>query len=995
MIKKLLLYLLLLSTTGILAQSPGGVSSPELWFQTRPMGTNLNSYYRWVDFSGDSLRLNVYDDQGAAFGEEYTTTTIRSYNGHPAISLDKLLDTKTRDVMLKRTNLSQATIFGVFAPSANFSSETLLYGLNGRPGQGVWLSNDKVYPSRESGKEVFNYGETEGMDLMYSSNDTEASENDYREGAMRIAAYYRSLPPSTGIWGERDKAVFTFGTYRSSNANSSSTFSIPLSANRQFIGYAPEFIAYNRLLTPLERRQVDTYLAIKYGLTMPVSYMGSGGQLLWDFNGNTGYNHRLTAVYRDNASGLYQGESSTSYEEGPNFSDQLLNDYYYNNNPNNHTSNTRLLAIARQYGNKLEDGSYLFWGDDDASTNIREMEGILGMKIMDRKWLVKTNIIPATDADKTLDWDVYDLSFNTSGFVTSVTKSSGNNAPEMGVAYTKKPLADINGYLGLDNMNLYGGTYIKFGTNQAITSVGSHDYGYFISGDNKVYPIIKGEVSTESITILILADHLEVEKHGNKLFLRINGTRHNDSEITIDKADENKQFYGAVAMVKGLFDGKFNLRHGGFVDTGNRVELSFTKYRANEFRDNDKGKSYLVIDRSGTGNFNPSDVEYIMVDEIDRTREKAIFNNVFFDTDGNGGDVFTFAYRESDLAGEIEIIEPDCNQSNGEATIRLTAGKRAFKYTLTDLNTGDIIKQGRENSYTIHLTGLAAGDYELKVEEAGGFNIEGGNSSGTPTRAKTTNFFPVFEGSLEWMVTNVTDTYMIGYTTFVENVNNPKNIIHYGLKKQGNVIYKIVSGKLESTNVTVEVGDVITIAKTMNKVTYYKNGEQFSSNSIKWYDVALKFYGLIDMSEGPAEILNVNAKGFFNLADYNWNTMDGIEVSHSNNASLTYQFSLADPCQGLTPSTPDIVAPSDEDRNSRLQVSCAPGTYTIKAALTLDDPQAVTFVAYDISGNLSSKINMSTLETTQQTDLSVQRSGVYIIKAVTANGEYSRKIIVQ
>ncbi len=983
-----------LSAGFLYAQSPGGVSSPELWFQTLPTGTNLNGNYHWVDYSGDSLRLNVYDNQGAENGQEYSTSTFRSYNGHPAISLEKLLDTKTREAALKRTNLSQATIIGVFAPDANFTSETLLYGLNGRPGQGVWLGTDKIYPSRESGKAVFNYGETEGMDLTYSSNDTETDESKFREKSARIVAYYRSLPPSTGIWGERDKAVFTFGNYKSNNANNSSTFNIPVSVNRQFSGYVPEFIAYNRLLTPLERRRVDSYLALKYGLSLPVSYVSSDGNLIWDYTENGVYNNRITALYRDDASGLYQGESSTSYEEAPNYSDQLLNDYYYNNNPNNRSSNTRLLVIGRQYGNQLLDGDYMFWGDDNASSNLREIEGILGLKIMDRKWLMKTNMAPAGETTKILEWDVTDLDFSTSGFVTSVTKASSSNAPETGTAVTRKPLSDINGYLGLDNLNLFGAITVKLGTGQPTLSAGSHDYGYFVAGGNQVHPIIRGEILPDTITTLILANKLELEKHDNKIFLRVNGTRNNGSEIIIDENDRDKPFYGAISMTKGLFDGRLNLRHGGFVDTGSRVELSFTKYRANEFRDNNKGKSFLVIDRSGTGDFDPAHTEYIQVDEIDPVREKAIFNNVFFDSDGSGSDMFTFAYRQSALEGEIEINDPDCNQANGEAIIKLTSGTRAFKYTLKDMETEEIVKSGRENSYTIHLTGLKGGEYELTVEEAGGFNVIGGNSSGTPTRAKTTNFFPVVDGALEWMVSNTTDTYMIGYTTFVEDVNNPKNIIHYGLKKEGNVIYKIVSGKLETTNITVEKDDVIRIEKNMSKVTYYKNGVQFSSNSIKWYDYLLKFYGLIDMSEGPAEILNVNATGFFNLADYNWNSMHGISIEHSDNALLTYRFTVTDPCGPVQTAT-DMEPGTQEDINNRLEVTTHTDNSTVKAILTLNNEESVSFAAYDVSGKLHSKVDKTIPQTVQQAELTVRGKGTYIIKAITASGEYTQKIVIQ
>lgn len=987
------LLLLVLVCGSLSAQSPGGINSPELWFQTRPVGTALNGSYRWVDSSGDSLRLNTYDTQGAAFGEEYTTSTVRSYNGHPAIDLTKLLDTKTREVQLKRTNLSQATIFGVFAPNANFNSETLLYGLNGRPGQGVWVGTDKLYPSRESGKGIFDYGQTEGMDLMYSSNDVESDVNKFREQSMRIAAYYRSVPPSSGIWGERDKAVLTFGTYKSTNVNNTSTFTIPTGVNRQFTGYIPEFIAYNRLLSPLERRQVDSYLAIKYGLSLPVSYIGSNGQLLWDYAGDTDYNNRITAICRDDTGGLDQRESSTSYEEGPNYADMAAYDYYHLNNPNNRTSSSRLLVIGRQYGNDMDNGSYAFWGDDNASINLKEIEGVLGMKMMERRWLLKTNIAPAQPTDKLLEWDVHDLNFSTSGFVASISKPGGSSTPELGVAYTRKPLAGRSGYIGVYNTTLYGGLYLKFGSNQSLTSPGSHDYGYFISADNKAYPVIQGTVSSTPVASLILAASFEIEKHRDRIFLRINGSRVNDSEIVIDKNDENKSYYGAVSITKASLESKLDLRHGGFADTGNRVELSFAANRASAFKDNAKGKSYLVIDRSGTGNFNSADVQYQEVDEIDASRQKAIFNNVFFDTDGNGADVFTFAYRESGIAGEIEVTDPGCNQANGEVTITLSSGKPAFIYTLTNTATGEIVKTGRENSYTIKMTGLTGGDYQLKVEEAGGFNIENGNSSGTATRAKTTNFFPVFEGGLEWMVTGTSDTYMVGYTTFLEDIGNPKNIMHYGLKKQGATLYKVVGGKLISLGVSVAVGDVLQVSKTMSKVTYYKNGTEIGSTSISILDYLVKFYGLIDMSEGPAEILNVNATGFFNLADYNWTTMNGIEISQSNNASLTYSLSLADPCDGQVTQPEELQAAVQTDL---LKLSYEQGSMTVKAQIEFEEPDMVSFVVYNLGGHLVKKVNLTTPQKIQVADIGLPTIGVYIIKAITvSNGEYSKKFLVR
>jgi hypothetical protein len=994
--KKYLLFVhifLFLFTSGIYGQSPGGVSSPELWFQTRPAGTNLNGSYHWVDYSGDSLRLNVYDASGAAAGEEYTTSTFRSYNGHPAISLDKLSDTKTREVMLKRTNLSQATVFGVFAPNVNFNSEMLLYGLNGRNGQGVWLSTDRIYPSVGSGKSAFNYGETEGMDLMYSTGDVETDVNRFREGSMRIAAYYRSIPPSTSIWGERDRAVFSFGYYRSNNANNTSTFNIPAAANRQFTGYIPEFIAYNRLLTPLERSRVDTYLAVKYGLSLPVSYIGSREQLLWDYAENTIFNNRITAIVRDDASGLNQQESSTSYEEGPNYADLAAYDYYYLNNPNNRSSSARLLVVGRQYGNPLDDNAYAFWGDDNAPMTLQAIEGLLGRKIMGRQWLLKTNIVNAPETGRTLNWDVQNLTFNTSGFVTEVGKTVSSSAPT-GYACTQIPLRGSDGYLGVSYGTIFGDIYLKFG-GQGLATAAGYDYGYYIASDYKVYPIVKGVVSETAFTTLVLTSRLEVEKHGNRIYLRIDGSRNNAGEITIDPQDENRVWYGSLAITQGVFPTTVNLRHGGFTDTGNRIELSYAANRASDFKDNSKGKSFLVIDRSGTGNFDAA--EYIPADETDPLRQKVIFNNVFFDTDGNGKDVFTFAYSASNIAGEIEIIDPGCRGSDGEVTVRLSSGNRAFNYTLTDLSTQEVVRSGKENSYTIHLNGLAAGNYELKITEAGGYTFESTGASGTPVRAKTTNWFPVYDGSLEWMVTNLTDSYMVGYTTCTENISNTKNIIHYGLKKQGSALYKVVSGKLTSLGVSVAVGDVLKVAKTMTGITYYKNGEQIGTSSISFLDYLIKFYGLIDMSEGPAELLNVNAVGFFNLADYNWNDMGNLKMAGSDNASVSYPLALIDPCEGDALPQPQKQEPLPvAEPENLLKLSYAQGTLLVKAEIEFEEPDVVSFVVYSLSGLLVKQVSLSVPQKIQVADIQLPNTGVYIIKAITVNnGEYTKKFLVR
>ena len=87
--------------------------------------------------------------------------------------------------------------------------------------------------------------------------------------------------------------------------------------NNRFDGYSPEVIIYGRYLTPAERRKVESYLAVKYGITLNNSYLDSEGNLIWDKDENQGYHHRVTAIGWDAASALHQPLSTTSYEEGP------------------------------------------------------------------------------------------------------------------------------------------------------------------------------------------------------------------------------------------------------------------------------------------------------------------------------------------------------------------------------------------------------------------------------------------------------------------------------------------------------------------------------------------------------------------------------------------------------------------------------------------------------------------------------------------------------
>ena len=977
-----LCFLLTAGTAVVSAQSPGGVGGPELWFQTRPVSSDLNGAYRWVDFSGDSLKLNVYDDRGAAFGEEFSSSSVRHYNGHAALELSGLADLKSREAGLKRAGLSQATIIGAFAPNANFDVNKLLYALNGRPGQGIRLGTDKVYPSRESGKEAFDYGETEGTDLRYSANDAETDAGSFRESSFRIVSYYRSLPPAAGLWGERDRAVLTFNTVDlPGNVNHNSSFAVPLSENRRFTGYIPEIVVYGRLLSPLERRKAESYLAVKYGLSLPVSYLGSGGQLLWDNAANPGYNHRVTALYRDDASGLTRRESATSHEENPRYGYLAVNDYYFAGDPNARSSSSRLLVAGREDGNGLSDGEYLFWGDDGGSVN---PGGEGEPQRMQRRWLVKTNIV---SAPQNAAWNVENLSFDTKGFVSSVVKQGGVSA-DRGTAVTAVPLTGPTGYLGIGNYLITGGLTLRFGTQTAGYSSDSQNYGYFIDSDFRIYKIERGVKSAGSFAVLIPGSTIEAEKTEEGLSLRLSGIRLTESKIAVAPEDRGKAFYGAIAVARGLTDAGFSLRSGGFSDTGFRVELSLAC--APGFIASGEKKSILMIDRSGTGAFNESDTEYVPVSETDILRGKAVFRNVFFDRDGNGTDVFSFAYGEFEPGEDLQIVPPACGQSDGQFTLNTDRGIRGFDYVLKD-SSGASVRNGWVPVRTINVTGLPFGSYELTVAEAGGYTFETSASSGGLLRAKTTNFLPAIDGNIAWRISSLTDTHTVGYTASSAAVGSTENVFHYGLKKAGDKLYKVENGKETPINTPVRTGDEMKIVKGLMSISYYKNGSSVGMSMIRAQDYGLSFHGLIDFGSGPTELLNANAEGFFNLIDYRWGTTDGVTAARATGASKKYAIQIPSGCG--TVSADPIVSP--EGSGAGLTVSVVPGTRTLHVRLDLDAPSAVSLAVYDLKGTPVAREELAAAQT-QTAEPGVPGPGVYVVKAFAEDGrEYGRKVIVQ
>jgi hypothetical protein len=981
------------------SQAPGGVSSPALWFKTVPQTEDLQGRYLWQDFSGDSVKLRQYNVNGANYGTEFSEPRnyIRNYNFNPAMDLTELGGDK--QFLVSKSSLSQATIISVWGPDyGDFNQDMFLYALNGRAGAGYIFTKDKLIHSNESGKSILDYGKEVGKDLLYQTTDEEANVNKFRERALKIATYNRVLQPNTSVWGEREQATITIGEiFHPNYPVNTSTYPSNSFNNRYFYGYTPEFIIYSRLLTPLERHRVETFLAVKYGLTLEKSYISSKNALLWDFESNAGFNTRVTGYGRDEASGLYQKKATTSYEEAPYYSDDYNDRYdsFDGDNSYNLPNRYRLLVMGRQPANPLPDGGYLIFGDNNASITAVSETGINGIKRMPRRWLVNTNMAPATEAEKQFSWNIQNLDVYTEGFKTKATKVGSSSAAH-GSLVTQNPLLDRDGYFCWTITGSQRGPLtVKFGSNNPQITGGVNDYGYYINNAGLVYKIIRGVRQTASIATVYANQKVEVGKEGNTVYLRSNGTRTYAYDIPISPADADRIFYGSI-----LID-KYNtsdivlsdIRQGGFSNTGNNVELSYVAERAYEFRNYcTEGKTFLIIDRTGTGDFSSSNVEYIPADELDETRYKIIFNNIFWDTDGNGKDVFTFGYRQSNLVALVTPHDPTCEntvlQTNGAVSIKVKQGFKGFSYRLK--NTQSNAEQaGTFYCDSVAIDNLSAGTYNLTLSEIGGFNLYPKQAGSYANSAIGSTYFNSTSNAyMEWTVTTGTQASAgMSANAAVQNTPNAQRI-GYGLHISGGNLYQIDNGTVSPAALAnVSQGDRIRVERVTNTIYYKLNGIELLSVSMRSEDRSRYNYPVAEVWTGGIYNLTWNRMA----TTATWRSTDNLTMEKSSDDSFQQSITLNADCDEEQPEMPK----TQSIEASRLTVyyKKPSNRKDVTAKIELPEPAIVSLMVFDINGRYISSTNIPPGTTIAEADIHLPTAGVYIIKALTDTGEYSAKIL--
>ena len=314
-----------------------------------------------VNFWNDQSNSNNHARQSIS---SFSQPVFRSQSGHlinfnPVISFDALND-------YLRVNLDVAP------PNRNPISTAIVYrpaqggGLYGNDDTGWDLAHDTSYVGGNNSSVFYAGGDTAGLPVINGGF--------FNHGAFNGSAVYinnRQVADFT-----YDNATITHG-YLDIGVTGT-----PCSPCGTFFGGTiSEFILYSRGLTAQERQRIDSYLAIKYGITLnqtlATSYLDSGAAVIWNATANRNYRHNITGIGRDDASALSQKQSRSVQN------DSLV------------TMGVGTIAIdnVSNPGSFSANRTFLVWGDDDGSTSfatsVTSPPGLTNATRMARIWKVQ------------------------------------------------------------------------------------------------------------------------------------------------------------------------------------------------------------------------------------------------------------------------------------------------------------------------------------------------------------------------------------------------------------------------------------------------------------------------------------------------------------------------------------------------------------------------------------------------------------------------------
>ena len=315
--------------------SPGGTGGNlKLWLTSSKgvlnsgiAATDGQSVNAWQDISG--ARSNDASDSQLA-SPTYRDNLSDNLNFHPVVEFDGIDDGLDYDgdfLFSSGTGSEDGlTVFFVAKPdpsSSKIRQFIIDCGYYGNAGYGVF------YGSSHHGMYTGNFNGGLKSGAIAHSNDTLAS-----LGRVSIDFNNQQTFNVNGALTSSITNSITLGALTATEVYISSTHDVtagPLTIGRQsksdnvagdggrlFDGKFAELLVYAQDLTTADILKIESYLAIKFGITKDNAgggdagdYFATDGTVLWDASNNPGYHNDIIAIGRDDSEELLQKQSRT------------------------------------------------------------------------------------------------------------------------------------------------------------------------------------------------------------------------------------------------------------------------------------------------------------------------------------------------------------------------------------------------------------------------------------------------------------------------------------------------------------------------------------------------------------------------------------------------------------------------------------------------------------------------------------------------------------
>lgn len=447
--------------TGFISCAPGGVTTDLAFWLKADLGTNTQTdgadVLTWADQAGSNDASEV--DAGGTFPEPIEPAyNSNSINFNPSITYIDVPALLSNSYM-KTSSLSTA---GDMSIIALFSTTDTQAGSNYYYSPMFVSSDDGVIEG------TFAFGHANGQIITNFSNDDQIdaqSTGNYNDGIAHIALTTRQASTSSSaiqiyVDGENDGSGSSvtddldLGTEGLGIGNTAIVLN-DTNGNGQYEGDMAEVIMFNDVLTSTERQQVESYLAIKYGITLDQTsaydYLNSSGSTIWNATTNSTYNSNIAGIGRDDASCLQQKQSKSV--ENTSIVTMGLGTIEESNAENLNTFSV--------------DNSFLIWGSDGSDPNdtpiTTQLPGSVTQR-MDPIWRVQET---GTVGDVSISFDLTGLTNFTSRSASQyqlIIASSGSTMPDLSGASTYSGGTFDGNVLTFNNVDFSDGDYFTLGT---------------------------------------------------------------------------------------------------------------------------------------------------------------------------------------------------------------------------------------------------------------------------------------------------------------------------------------------------------------------------------------------------------------------------------------------------------------------------------------------------------------------------------------------------